>query len=526
MSRRLLVIPAVLILAGLAVFLAGPSGEPQAARMVPVHLALPSTRVCSSPSAIAGPARAPKGSIRVPAGSNANVNFGRAHKIFWFAPGVHTLGKGEYHAVLVGSGSTYIGAPGAVLNGQFANESAFGGEATHVTVEDLTIKNFVPPGDQGAVNHDAAPHWVLRRDVIEDNAPGAGVMMGTDDAVVGSCITKNGQYGINGYVESYTSEANSLTHGPSNLVLEGNEISYNGTCDWEKISPNPTPKKDRPGNCAGAGEYDGCGCSGGAKFWRVDGALIRDNFVYHNYYVGLWVDTDNTGFNILDNDIAQNWAEGLMYEISYNARIQGNEFVNNAWGEGPYNTGFPTGAIYVSESGGSPRVPGRDSGLFRISKNAFYNNWSGVILWENSNRFCGSPDFPGVCTLVAPRTANLVSCTVAKITGSKSLNALCRWKTQNVKVENNVFDSNERAIPGCHGVSNSCGENGVFSEYGSVAPFRGDKVPEAITFHQKNLFADNRYSTGWMFMVYQGGDVVSFSTWRHQYHQDPGSKVA
>ena len=34
----------------------------------------------------------------------------------------------------------------------------------------------------------------------------------------------------------------------------------------------------------------------------------------------------------------------------------------------------------------------------------FIDNWGGVILWENSNRFCNSPDntSTGYCTLVEP----------------------------------------------------------------------------------------------------------------------------
>ena len=79
-------------------------------------------------------------------------------------------------------------------------------------------------------------------------------------------------------------------------------------------------------------------------------------------------------------------------------------FVRNGIGGGPTNPGFPTSAIYISESGSDSRVPGTLRRHFPITGNKFVNNWGGVILWENSNRFCGSPanTSSGSCTLVGP----------------------------------------------------------------------------------------------------------------------------
>ena len=76
----------------------------------------------------------------------------------------------------------------------------------------------------------------------------------------------------------------------------------------------------------------------------------------------------------------------------------------NGIGSGPSNPRFPTSAIYISESGGDKRVPGKYSGKLEITDNTFVNNWSGVILWENSNRFCNSAanTSGGYCTLVDP----------------------------------------------------------------------------------------------------------------------------
>ena len=80
--------------------------------------------------------------------------------------------------------------------------------------------------------------------------------------------------------------------------------------------------------------------------------------MHDNENVGMWADADNSGLDISGNYISNNYGEGVIYEISYNGLIADNTFVHNAVGEGPTNPGFPTGAIYISESGSSSAVPG------------------------------------------------------------------------------------------------------------------------------------------------------------------------
>ena len=84
-----------------------------------------------------------------------------------------------------------------------------------------------------------------------------------------------------------------------------------------------------------------------------------------------------------------------MYEISYNANIIDNTFVDNAIVNGPGNPGFPTGAIYISESGGNSRVPSNYSGELNIQNNNFNDNWDGVVIYQNSNRYVGDGQDPG-----------------------------------------------------------------------------------------------------------------------------------
>ena len=86
----------------------------------------PPARICGN-AAIPGegPTSAPAGAVTVPAGNNSGVNFGLDNTTFWFAPGAHTLGTGEFSQIDPGSNSTYIGAPGAILDGQRINRYAF-----------------------------------------------------------------------------------------------------------------------------------------------------------------------------------------------------------------------------------------------------------------------------------------------------------------------------------------------------------------------------------------------------------------
>ena len=480
--------------------------------------------VCGNTSLLSGPAVAPAGSVTVPAGADLG-SYDTPNTTYWFAPGTHTLGTGEYDNIDPASGDTFIGAPGAVISGQWDNNSAFDDTASDVTIEYLTIEYFDPPGGEGAVNHDSGVGWTIAYDTIQDNSPGAALMVGTNDVVEDDCLTDNGEYGFNAYS---TNDVSSLTGGPSNITVSDNEISYNNTCNWEDESPSPVPPADVPANCAGTsvGQYDGCGCAGGGKFWEVDGATVTDNYVHNNYDVGLWADTDNTGFDVSGNTFANNWSVGYMEEISYNFSITDNIFTDNAWGDGPTNGGFPTGAIYVSESGGDSRVPGAYSGTALISGNDFTDNWSGVVLWENSNRFCsdGSDD---ACTLVDPSVFTQSSCAANLATATPSGNPDyfdgCRWKTQNLEVTDNVFSFAQADIPGCELAANSCGQNGLFSEYGSTAPYQAWVVPDDISDNQHNVFSDNTYTGPWSFMGFTQGENVTWAQWTAGFADPNGS---
>jgi hypothetical protein len=452
---------------------------------------------------LSGPASPPSGAVTVmPSQDLPNlVAADGPDTVFWLAPGRYIFGLGRYRQVIPRDGDQFIGAPGAVIDGEHTNYYAFTQQATNVTIEYLTIMNFGirgGNGDEGVVNHDSGTGWVIAHNTIRNNA-GAGVMIGSNDVVEFNCLTHNGQYGFSAY----------SPNGVSNVVVSNNEISYNDTFGYDTTSG------------------DDCGCAGGGKFWQTTNATVTDNYIHDNQDPGLWVDTDNAGFNISGNYIANNSAEGLVYEISYNALISNNTFVDNAWGKGPnLGLGFPDPALYISESGSDPRVKTAYNTSFNVVGNDFIDNWGGVVLWENANRFC-SDGSDGVCTMVGPSTFTLSSCGANLATSNPNQTPDyydgCRWKTQNVNVSDNTFQLTASHVPNCT-EANGCGFNGIFSEYGSTAPFQGTAVEGDITFDQNNHFSQNTYIGPWNFMAHEQGTVLSWPQWQAgPYSQDSGS---
>ncbi len=217
--------------------------------------------------------------------------------------------------------------------------------------------------------------------------------------------------------------------------------------------PNVATRADPSGTVADPDINEGA--AGGGKFWDIAaGPRSRATGSTTTATPGLWPDTDNAGFNISDNYIAHNWAEGIIYEISYNARITNNTFVDNAWGGGPSPAlgGFPDAALYISESGSNSQVPGAYGTGFAVTGNAFTDNWGGVVIYENSNRACGISN-DSLCTLVAPNIYTLASLcgphprwpAPARVPDYVDN---CRWKSQNITVAYNTFNVQRRGTSG------------------------------------------------------------------------------
>jgi len=109
----------------------------------------------------------------------------------------------------------------------------------------------------------------------------------------------------------------------SNILVEGNEIAYNGYAGYH------------PGWEAG-----------GAKFSFTDKLVVRDNYSHDNEGPGLWTDIENKNTLFERNRVVGNKGSGgIMHEISYAAVIRYNTVEND--GMNPFGPG--TG-ILVAES--------------------------------------------------------------------------------------------------------------------------------------------------------------------------------
>lgn len=458
-------------------------------------------QICGNTTLLSGPAVAPTGAVVVPAGDNSTMNLEAANTTYWFAPGVHTIGTGEFSQISPSNNSTYVGAPGAILDGQGLNDYAFTQHGTNVKIQYLTIRNFTAPRNEGVVNHDSGVGWTIEYNTVQDNG-GGGVFAGTNNIVRYNCLKDNGQYGF----QVYSSDPG----GPQYVVIDHNEIVGNNQDDWESIEI-------------------GCGCTGGGKLWEANHVDITNNYVHNNLSVGIWADTNDNDMLVEGNYIADNEGQGLFYEIAYNMIVRSNNFIGNGVDAGPSNNSFPTGAIYLSEAGGDSRVTARTAQI-EIYDNNFENNWAGVILWENADRFCGSPanTSGGTCTMVNP-AANLTTCNDPAAGGSINTAPYysdCRWKTQNVTVHDNTFITRRDEIPNCTNAS-SCGYQGIFSNVGtfpSWSPYTGSVIQQAITFNQNNHFSNNTYLGDWKFMAEEQGTQYNFAFWQGDpYFQDNGS---
>jgi len=454
-------------------------------------------QVCAKPAA--RPAKAPAGAVTVdPAVVGdlaAKTKSSPPNTTFWLRPGKHRLDPDPYAQVIPKEGDRYLGAPGAVLDGGTKNKYAFAGTARNVTIRYLTVQGFVAPQNEGVVNHDSADGWVIEHATIQDNS-GAGLMAGAHQQVRANCLRGNGQYGMNAYKSDGTIRG---------LVVEGNEIVGNNTGDWER-------------------RQDGCGCTGGVKFWAVDGADVRGNWVHDNRGTGIWADTNNNDFRIENNVFEANDGAALIYETSYNAVIRNNTIRRNNWVEGrkaaAHGNDFPYATVYLSESGGEPRVKARTDKI-EIYRNVLEDNWSGITLWENADRFCNSPanTSSGDCTLLVK---NIDRCAKPSI-ATAPLYADCRWKTQRVDIHDNRFVLDESVVK-CTAI---CDRMAVLSNYGTYpkwSPYKGERVAEAITGEQDNRWHDNVYLGPWKFVAHDQGRVLDFKQWQGTpYRQDTGS---
>jgi Right handed beta helix region len=473
----------------------------------------------------------------------------RPDTVYYLEPGLHI---GSFAAltndVFVGG---YSGGAGTTLSGNYTGYpwAVSSLTATGVTIEYLTIEKYQPVVNQVAINQGGETGWTIQYDTITLNVPGAGAFAATDGVVKDNCMTLNGQYG---FQAAAAQNADSVTGGPYNIVVEDNEISYNDTCDLSGLmnnpaigwhNYNPVPAKYRNSKC---GKVVGDGDQGGFKLWQTDGVTIKDNYIHNNWGAGGWADTDNANTTWIGNTITDNESVAIIEEISYNFSITDNYMADNDWIDGLNNPHFPQTAVYISESGsdttfgGVPACPEAacaHQASYRtqsvIRGNTLVNNGGNIFLWQDSNRYCGDGS-DGVCTLVGGKSspytisacrANIGSSSVSTVTydgettGSPAEDWWdgCTWKTENVSITQNTIDFNPADIMDCNSTAwPDCGAGGIFSEYGGPSGPGGWVVATELTFFQHDVWSDNIYNGPSPFFAWNqgnGDNPVSWADW-------------
>jgi parallel beta-helix repeat protein len=187
---------------------------------------------------------------------------------------------------------------------------AFRGDASNVTIRDLTIEKYATPAQLGAIQAtlgDDSPlgkGWSIVRTEVRLNH-GAGIRLGDETTVTDSYIHDNGQLGL-------------VANGGSGSVVENSLIAHNNIAGfrwgWE---------------------------AGGSKFKRTSNLTIRGNTVSDNNGPGLWTDIDNQGTLYDSNTVENNDGPGIFHEISFDAEIRNNIVIGNGgenglwlWGAG------------------------------------------------------------------------------------------------------------------------------------------------------------------------------------------------
>jgi nitrous oxidase accessory protein NosD len=222
---------------------------------------------------------------------------------FLIKAGIH-LGQ----SVLPKSGDTFVGEPGAILDGENVVRYAFDGVTrgppfpSNVTIRGLLIRRYNGPLQSAAIlaGHMWDPAavttgWIIEDNELTENAAG-GIRIGSHTQVLRNTVHHNGQIGISGV-------------GDSTLVAD-NEIAYNNTANvdpaWE---------------------------AGGAKFVLTNYLVVRGNFVHHNNGIGLWSDISSYHTLYENNRIEDNAFAGIFVELTYRAIIRKNVVTRNGFSQ-------------------------------------------------------------------------------------------------------------------------------------------------------------------------------------------------
>lgn len=204
-------------------------------------------------------------------------------------------------------GQTFIGEPGAILDGNGLPFAAFSSGSSagdqNVTIENLEIRNYWPGRNNGAISarnlgdaSNEGANWIVRNNNIHDNR-GAGINAGRGIQIINNDIHRNGQIGISG--------SGSNAAPIADVLVEGNRI-YNNNTSRQSYNFH----------------------SGGVKITYAKRLQFLNNEVYDNWGINVHCDIRCDDVVIAGNTISYGLARGLfaniVYELSTNGEIRDN----------------------------------------------------------------------------------------------------------------------------------------------------------------------------------------------------------
>jgi parallel beta-helix repeat protein len=247
------------------------------------------------------------------------------------------------------TGDQFIGP--AVLDGAHATAHAFEpGSAQNVTISNLEIRNYATPSQTGAIQAtgtSTSSGWKLLNLQIHDNGVGTGgaaVGAGVNWLMQGGRYYNNRQEGITG-------------GGAAGATVDGVEIDHNNFTDDSYTTANH--------QCADE--------AGGFK-WTADNVVIKNSSIHDNACIGLWADITGNNSTITNNQIFNNWAEGIYIEISSGSKITGNTIHGN----GHKGGGGSTAVGCVNWVTGAGIVAANSSNV-EATNNNVYGNCNGIV---------------------------------------------------------------------------------------------------------------------------------------------------
>lgn len=268
---------------------------------------------------------------------------------------------------------TFVGEPGAVLDGEQVTRRAFAGQASNVTISNLIVTQYAPMLREGTIQADQTTGWTIldvevsysRGEYSNSNCIGGcggmGIRMGREMTIRGCYLHHNDQYGIAG-------------DGDGSLI-EDTEIAFNNDRD----------------NIGGA-------TSSGTKFNNTDGLVLRGNYVHDNGKNGLWLDINNVNYIVEDNVVEDNAYNGIFIEVSLGGIIRNNQVRRNGFGDDASCSLMYCSGILVAHTpdvevhGNTVEANYRGIGGLQQDRNKKEPAWILKNLWVHDNVIGGNLD--------------------------------------------------------------------------------------------------------------------------------------